>query len=214
LDCQSNELIETVELAGPREFAARALERDAKSLMQIGAALKRIDDGLYPMIHRTVVLMYVLSAAASAGHAEVTLENGYSQMYNFQFEDAHGVRPPSPETQRLTLDQLKSAEQQAREDFRRRLNDLAEHVRKADRRNASQPREASHDRLRPDYCRTVRVARHRRCIVKEAEMKAIAEHVAVQIEFGRAILRAIRATRYETPVEHQLRTVVAHKRAA
>ena len=43
---QSNELIETVELAGPREFAARALERDAKSLMQIGAALKRIDEGL------------------------------------------------------------------------------------------------------------------------------------------------------------------------
>ena len=43
---QSNELIETVQLAGQREFAARALERDAKSLMQIGAALKRIDDGL------------------------------------------------------------------------------------------------------------------------------------------------------------------------
>jgi RNA polymerase-binding transcription factor DksA len=43
---QSNELIETVELADPREFAARALERNAKSLMQIGAALKRIDDGL------------------------------------------------------------------------------------------------------------------------------------------------------------------------
>lgn len=43
---QSNELIETVQLAGQREFAARALERDAKSLMQIGATLKRIDDGL------------------------------------------------------------------------------------------------------------------------------------------------------------------------
>jgi RNA polymerase-binding transcription factor DksA len=43
---QSNELIETVELAGPREFAARALDRDSKSLSQIGAALKRIDDGL------------------------------------------------------------------------------------------------------------------------------------------------------------------------
>ena len=42
---QSNELIETVQLAGQREFAARALERDTKSLMQIGAALKRIDDG-------------------------------------------------------------------------------------------------------------------------------------------------------------------------
>jgi DnaK suppressor protein len=42
---QSNELIETVQLAGQREFAARALEREAKSLMQIGAALKRIDYG-------------------------------------------------------------------------------------------------------------------------------------------------------------------------
>jgi len=42
---QSNEQIETVQLAGQREFAARTLERDAKSLMQIGAALKRIDDG-------------------------------------------------------------------------------------------------------------------------------------------------------------------------
>ena len=42
---QSNELIETVQLAGQREFAARALEREAKSLVQIGAALKRIDDG-------------------------------------------------------------------------------------------------------------------------------------------------------------------------
>ena len=43
------------------------------------------------MIHRTLVLISVLSAAASAGHAEVTLENGYSQMYNFQFEEAHGT---------------------------------------------------------------------------------------------------------------------------
>ena len=42
---QSNELIETVQLAGQREFAARGLERDTKMLMQIGAALKRIDDG-------------------------------------------------------------------------------------------------------------------------------------------------------------------------
>jgi hypothetical protein len=33
----------------------------------------------------------VLSAAATAGHAEVTLENGYSQMYNLQFEEAHGT---------------------------------------------------------------------------------------------------------------------------
>jgi DnaK suppressor protein len=42
---QSNELIETVQLAGQREFAARGLERDTKKLMQIGAALKRIDAG-------------------------------------------------------------------------------------------------------------------------------------------------------------------------
>jgi DnaK suppressor protein len=41
---QSNEQIETIQLAGQREFAARTLEREAKSLMQIGAALKRIDD--------------------------------------------------------------------------------------------------------------------------------------------------------------------------
>ena len=41
---QSNEQIETVQLAGQREFAARTLEREAKSLRQIGAALKRIDD--------------------------------------------------------------------------------------------------------------------------------------------------------------------------
>jgi len=44
---QSNEQIETVQLAGQREFAARTLEREAKSLMQIGAALKRIDDGAF-----------------------------------------------------------------------------------------------------------------------------------------------------------------------
>ena len=42
---QSNEQIETVQLAGQREFTARTLEREAKSLMQIGAALKRIEDG-------------------------------------------------------------------------------------------------------------------------------------------------------------------------
>jgi DnaK suppressor protein len=42
---QSNELIEMVQLAGQREFAARGLERDTKKLMQIGAALRRIDDG-------------------------------------------------------------------------------------------------------------------------------------------------------------------------
>jgi DnaK suppressor protein len=42
---QSNEQIETIQLAGQREFAARILERETKSLMQIGAALKRIADG-------------------------------------------------------------------------------------------------------------------------------------------------------------------------
>jgi DnaK suppressor protein len=42
---QSNEQIETVQLAGQREFAARALERGTKTLMQIDAALKRIDNG-------------------------------------------------------------------------------------------------------------------------------------------------------------------------
>ena len=42
---QSNEQIETIQLAGQREFAARNLERETKSLMQIGAALKRIKDG-------------------------------------------------------------------------------------------------------------------------------------------------------------------------
>ena len=42
---QSNEQIETVQLAGQREFAARTLEREAKNLMLIGAALKRIDNG-------------------------------------------------------------------------------------------------------------------------------------------------------------------------
>ena len=42
---QSNEQTEMVQLAGQREFAARTLEREAKSLMQIGAALKRIGAG-------------------------------------------------------------------------------------------------------------------------------------------------------------------------
>jgi hypothetical protein len=41
------------------------------------------------MIHRTVVLITVFSAAASAGPAEVSLDNGYRQMYNLQFEEAH-----------------------------------------------------------------------------------------------------------------------------
>jgi DnaK suppressor protein len=44
---QSNEQIETVQLAGQREFAARALERGRKSLIQIGAALRRIEDGVF-----------------------------------------------------------------------------------------------------------------------------------------------------------------------
>jgi len=42
---QSNEQIEAVQLAGQREIAALALEREAESLMQVGEALKRIDDG-------------------------------------------------------------------------------------------------------------------------------------------------------------------------
>src|ERR1035441_9147170 len=42
---QSNEQIETVQLAGQREFAARTLERETKNLAQIDAALKRIDRG-------------------------------------------------------------------------------------------------------------------------------------------------------------------------
>ena len=42
---QSNEQIETVQLAGQREFAARTLEREAKNLAQIDAAFKRIDRG-------------------------------------------------------------------------------------------------------------------------------------------------------------------------
>ena len=42
---QSNEEIEAVQLAGQREFAARILEREIRNLVQIGAALKRIDDG-------------------------------------------------------------------------------------------------------------------------------------------------------------------------
>jgi DnaK suppressor protein len=41
----SNEQIEAVQLAGEREFAVRTLERESKSLMQVGAALERIDDG-------------------------------------------------------------------------------------------------------------------------------------------------------------------------
>jgi len=42
---QSNEQIEAVQLAGQREIAALALERETESLIQVGAALERIDDG-------------------------------------------------------------------------------------------------------------------------------------------------------------------------
>ena len=42
---QSNEQIETVQLAGEREFAVRTLERETKVRTQIEAALRRIDDG-------------------------------------------------------------------------------------------------------------------------------------------------------------------------
>ncbi len=42
---ESNDLIETVQLASDREFAVRTLERESKSLMQVDAALKRIDHG-------------------------------------------------------------------------------------------------------------------------------------------------------------------------
>ena len=42
---QSNEQIETVQMAGQREFAARTLERETRTMTQIGAALKRIDEG-------------------------------------------------------------------------------------------------------------------------------------------------------------------------
>ena len=42
---QSNEQVETVQMAGDREFAARTLERNAKTLMQVASALSRIDDG-------------------------------------------------------------------------------------------------------------------------------------------------------------------------
>jgi DnaK suppressor protein len=44
---QSNEQIETVQLAGEREFAVRTLERETKLLAQVEAALRRIDDGEY-----------------------------------------------------------------------------------------------------------------------------------------------------------------------
>ena len=42
---QSNELMETVQLAGEREFAILALELETQNLRRVDAALKRIDDG-------------------------------------------------------------------------------------------------------------------------------------------------------------------------
>ena len=42
---QSNELMETVQLAAERDFAIRALELENKCLTQVDAALKRIEDG-------------------------------------------------------------------------------------------------------------------------------------------------------------------------
>lgn len=42
---QSNEQIETVQLAGEREFAVRTLERENRLLVQVEAALRRIEDG-------------------------------------------------------------------------------------------------------------------------------------------------------------------------
>jgi DnaK suppressor protein len=46
---KSNEQIETVQLAGEREFAVRVLENQRKLQMQIEAALDRIHDGEYGM---------------------------------------------------------------------------------------------------------------------------------------------------------------------
>jgi len=42
---QSNELMETVQLAAEREFTIRSLESEKKCLTQIDAALQRIADG-------------------------------------------------------------------------------------------------------------------------------------------------------------------------
>jgi DnaK suppressor protein len=41
----SNEQIETVQLAGEREFAVRTLERESRTLTQVGDALRRIGNG-------------------------------------------------------------------------------------------------------------------------------------------------------------------------
>lgn len=42
---ESNDLVETVQLASDRELAIRTLERENKSLIEVDAALKRIDHG-------------------------------------------------------------------------------------------------------------------------------------------------------------------------
>jgi DnaK suppressor protein len=42
---ESSDLIETVQLASDREFAILSLERESRSLMQVDAALERIDHG-------------------------------------------------------------------------------------------------------------------------------------------------------------------------
>ncbi len=42
---QSNELMETVQLATEREFAIRSLELEKKCLTQVDTALERIEDG-------------------------------------------------------------------------------------------------------------------------------------------------------------------------
>jgi DnaK suppressor protein len=42
---ESSDVIETVQLANAREFAISILERESKNLMQVNAALERIDHG-------------------------------------------------------------------------------------------------------------------------------------------------------------------------
>ena len=44
---ESSEQIEAVQLAGERDVAIQALEHQSKILMQVDAALQRIDDGEY-----------------------------------------------------------------------------------------------------------------------------------------------------------------------
>jgi len=44
---QSNEQIETVQLAADREFAVRGLEHQSKTLMQVEEALQRMGDGKF-----------------------------------------------------------------------------------------------------------------------------------------------------------------------